>query len=459
MKRLILALLAAVIMVTAAAQTYNMEVSLKNGNKVTLAADSVSEVRFVKAEAPKPFNILTEEYIPDAKLRELIQTQVAKGEKTLTNVQAAEYTGTLDLDKVGDTLKGLEFFTGITELFLTNSGAEILDVRPFKNLKSLYFRTNKKLSVFNAEGLTKLVNLDMGYNALLAGYDLNKLPEQIESLTIMELKYESIDVSKFKNLRKLVFAFNQVTSLDVSNNKTLELVDGGSNKLTSVNVSGCSSLTDLIAGYNTELSNVNLAGCGKITDLTLHNTAVAELDPTPFASTLKHLGLGSTKITSLDVSKCTELEYLDIANTGVAGNLTVVSPKLNNIRCESSKLTKVDLSKCPVIREAHLFEMENVEEIILADDLSALIQLNVYTDPKLTAFSWGTTHVLQYGNICGTGLKRLDISKVNRNYLYLSLENENMTEIKVWKEFDIQNPPENIGKNETTKFVYEFTQE
>ena len=67
MKRLILALLAAVIMATAAAQTYNMEVSLKNGNKITVAADSVSEVRFVKVTtSPEDvFNILTEEYIPD----------------------------------------------------------------------------------------------------------------------------------------------------------------------------------------------------------------------------------------------------------------------------------------------------------------------------------------------------------------------------------------------------------
>lgn len=94
MKRLILALLAAVIMTTAAAQTYNMEVSLKNGNKITLAADSVSEVRF---KAMEVYNILTEKHIPDTILLNYIKRNIARGADTYTNIQASQYTGAIAL--------------------------------------------------------------------------------------------------------------------------------------------------------------------------------------------------------------------------------------------------------------------------------------------------------------------------------------------------------------------------
>ena len=57
-----------------------------------------------------------------------------------------------------------------------------------------------------------------------------------------------------------------------------------------------------------------------------------------------------------------------------------------------------------------------------------------------------------------TPLKRIDISKVNQDYRNLYLDyNDNLTEIKVWPGFDLENPPTSVQKPANAKFVYEFT--
>ena len=41
-------------------------------------------------------------------------------------------------------------------------------------------------------------------------------------------------------------------------------------------------------------------------------------------------------------------------------------------------------------------------------------------------------------------------------YLYY---NENLRQIKVWSDFDLNNPPTNVFKDDTASYVYEFTEE
>ena len=41
-------------------------------------------------------------------------------------------------------------------------------------------------------------------------------------------------------------------------------------------------------------------------------------------------------------------------------------------------------------------------------------------------------------------------------YLYY---NENLRQIKVWSDFDLNNPPTNVFKDDTAEFVYEFTED
>lgn len=101
MKKIFLALMAVAGLATCAqAQTtYNMNVRLNDGTVVTYAADDVAEVTFDEAE--QPYNILTEEFIPDAVLRDYIKTNIANGEDVYTNIQAAAYNGVININHCG----------------------------------------------------------------------------------------------------------------------------------------------------------------------------------------------------------------------------------------------------------------------------------------------------------------------------------------------------------------------
>lgn len=462
MKRLILALLAAVIMATAAAQTYNMEVSLKNGNKITVAADSVSEVRFVKVTtSPEDvFNILTEEYIPDPVLRDSIRSQVAKGAETLTNIEAAKYTGILSLRGIEKSLKGLEFFSGITQLLLSYSQIETFDAVPFKDLTYLYLENNSKMTSVNLAGLEKLEELQLNYCRALENFDMTKLPSSIKVLSIKSLKLTSIDISSMPLLERLSCEQNSITSIAITNNTVIKSISCGSNKLESLSVAGCTNLQRLTAGSNNSLASVDISGCQSLETLALMNTRISEIDVQPIRNSLKILTLSQCPISSIDLNGCYKLEQLSLNGTQVNGDISFPScVNLQRFRIENTNVKTLDLSHNPQLFEIHCYDVPNIESVTLADNLTELYQLNIWAAPKLKSLTWGRTYKLGYANIYNTGLPRLDISKVNHDMGGMSLKNPFMTEIKVWEGFDIANPPTNIKKNEETKFVYEFTQE
>ena len=86
--------------------------------------------------------------------------------------------------------------------------------------------------------------------------------------------------------------------------------------------------------------------------------------------------------------------------------------------------------------------------------------LNAFSIPNVTELNVGNMTAVEWFSVYVTGLTRIDISNVNHNakgiYLYY---NENLRQIKVWSDFDLNNPPSNVFKDDTAEFVYEFTEE
>ncbi|MGN0210114.1 MAG: leucine-rich repeat domain-containing protein [Muribaculaceae bacterium] len=447
---------------TGLSQTYNMEVILNDGSKQVIPADNVSEVRFVVSTddpSQQEFNILTEEYIPDAGLRKAIKTQVAEGRETLTNKEAAAYTGGLKFDTPYiSNFKGLEFFTSLTSLRADGIYATSLDVSMLPNLTELLLNRSqiKDLNLGNPQNL-RILDI---CNTQLTNFDLSVLPNEMTTIKVDKLGYTSLDFTRFTNIEEITCSQNKLTSLNVSGLANLKNLYFSTNELTEVSLSGCSSLVNVVGTYNLNLTSIDHTGCTSIETFMFMYTALEQVDVTPFAATIRELNLGWTNITSLNISNCSNLTYLAVNNCNISEELDFTAcTNLDELRVESTHIPSIDLTNCPNISVLHCYDIDKLCSLKLASHLPNLYQLNVDNVPMLETFEWGTTEKLQYANIYMTPLKRIDLSGVNTDYRYIYLEyNSNLTEIKVWEGFDLDNPPVNIAKDATAKFVYEFSE-
>jgi hypothetical protein len=461
MKKIFFALMAVAGLATCAqAQTtYNMNVRLNDGTIVTYAADDVAEVTFDEVEV---FNILTEERIPDAVLRDYIKANIANGEDVYTNIQAAAYSGSIDISgqRVFD-LTGLEYFTNLQELFCKGLNIQSIDISALKNLRVFDCTSCNYLTTLVTGELEHLESFTISSCRNLTGYDLNQLPSTLKTLGIVSSKYESIPFSKFPQLETLYADMNNLTELNLQGNTTIKNIWLSSNKLTSVNLNGCNSLEIVVLSYNSELNNLDLTGCSKIERLYVQNTKINELDVAPFVSTLKILNVSRNGFNTLDVSQCTQLSYLECQGNNLTGNFDFSNnPNLSVLRIEENHISSLNMSQCNQLEELHCYNMEEITSIVLPDDQSHLTNVNAFSMPNLSSLNVGNMTSVNYLSVYMTGLTRVDISQCNKDargiYLYY---NDNLRQIKVWSDFDLDNPPTNVFKDDTAEFVYEFTEE
>lgn len=462
MKKIFLVLMAIAGLATCAwAQTtYNMNVRLNDGTVVTYAADDVAEVTFEEAE--QPFNILTEEFIPDAVLRDYIKTNIANGEDVYTNVQAAAYNGVININqlRVFD-FKGLEFFTNLQELYCSGLNIQAIDISALKNLRVFDASSCQFLTSLTTGEMEKMEDFNISRCPKLTGYDLNQLPSSLKSLKVISLKYASIPFDLFPNLETLEADMNLLTELDLQGNTSIKRISLSGNALTSVNLNGCENLEYLVLSYNTNLASLDITGCNSIERLYVQNTKLTDLDLAPIASTLHELNVSSNGMTSLDVSQCTELTYLECQSNNLTQAMDFSNnTKLTDLRIESNQVPSVNLKNCNQLQTLNCYSNEALTSLILPDDQSHITLLNAFSIPNVTELNIGNMTAVEWFSVYVTGLTRIDISNVNQNakgiYLYY---NDNLRQIKVWSDFDMNNPPANVFKDDTAEFVYEFTEE
>ena len=460
MKKLIPSVIAFATVMGASAQSYNMEILLKNGSTTTISTEEISEVRFVESAPVEAFNILTEEYIPDSALRDAIKAQVANGSDVLTNVEAAAYNGALELNSPEVfNFKGIEYLTSLQALYGDYTKAQSIDVSMLKDLQVLSLSRCEFLKTLELGNPKKLRALNIG-STQLKQFDLSILPDSMAFINVESLGYATLDFSRFADIEEINCAQNELTSLNVENLPKLNSLVCSTNQLTELNLSGCTNLFNFVATFNTGLVKVNLDGCNKLGKVYLMYTAVTEFDAQPVKSTLEELNLGYTKISEINTSGCTQLTYLAVNDTQLTQAPDLKGcVNLDELRVENTHIPSLDVSDCSVIHEMHCYSIPELKSVTMASDLPNLYNLNLFDVPALTYFEWGKTKILGYANVYMTGLSRIDISKMNPDVRYgMFSYNENMTEIKVWPEFDIENPPSNIEKDANTKFVYEFTE-
>ena len=232
----------------------------------------------------------------------------------------------------------------------------------------------------------KLTTLDLELNMRVER--LNCYGNQLTDLwlrpTGTSLKYlncsvnelTSLDLSKCSELTELYCNNSKLTALDLSANKKLQIISATSNKLTTLDVRNLPELTylDLQANFdlksidvskNTKLESLNLAQTGltslnvsnnrKLVDLKVFCNQLTALDVRS-NYLLKELACFENQLTALDLSSNVALEYLGVSENPIAElNLHPLS-SLKTLYCQKMQLKKLDVSRCPELQLLHCYD-------------------------------------------------------------------------------------------------------
>ena len=236
---------------------------------------------------------------PDANFRSYVSSNIdTDGNGKLTEAECNSVR-IIDCHGVGVTnLKGVEYFTTLTNLRCYSNQLTSLDVSKNTALKELHCSSNQ------------LTSLDVSKNTALQQLQCNS-----NQLT-------SLDVSKNAALQNLYCGDNELTSLDVSKNIKLSFLHCPINKLISLDITGCPNL-----GYLSCLKNY-----------------LTSLDVTK-CTILDRLDCYYNYLTSLDVSKCTNLTTFNCSNNRLAAIDLSANAKLASVKLSSQyPLSEVSLS-------------------------------------------------------------------------------------------------------------------
>lgn len=185
--------------------------------------------------------------IPDENFRKFINktifAEALKDDDSFTKEMLADIQGYSEmLDVSGEkivNLKGIEYFTGITELNVSYNNLQSLDVSGLKNLKKINASYND-LTQFTYANDASLTEIDLSNNDLtiltLAGVT------SVEKLDCSNNKLTMLNIAGLYNMTSLDCSDNALTSLAVDGLVGLEQLYCDGNALLNLNVSTLKNL-------------------------------------------------------------------------------------------------------------------------------------------------------------------------------------------------------------------------
>ena len=308
-KRLISAILAAIITVSSAAVTAGAEdlpEDIASGFEAAAGARSASGVS------------ISAENFPDEAFRNYVSANFDDGDGILSDTEISAVTAINVNGKGIKSLKGIEYFTALTKLDCYENQITSLDLSSCTRLAYLDCCQNK-LTNLEIKQCTGLTYLECDENDITS-LDLSGLSALAE-LNCCNCLIESLDISGCVGLKDLNCGYNYIETLDLSDCTTLESIGCGDNELTDLDVRGCTRLKELYCYDN------------QLTALDLSNNFLLET-----------LECNGNKLTSLDVSSCQKLKELDCYNNSITSLDVSSNTELANLYCFSNQIKSIDIS-------------------------------------------------------------------------------------------------------------------
>ena len=190
---------------------------------------------------------INETTFPDENFRNWVLAQSYGQDGMLTEEEIVRIKEINVISKSIKSLKGIEFFTELTNLDCSWNQLPLLDVSKNTALKELNCQGNQ-LTELNLLKNIELEDLACNYNQLTS-LDVSQ-NSALAILACIENQLTELDLSRNNLLKRLVCPYNQLTSINVSGCTALESFRCAGNKLAELDVSGCPALEDLICMSN-----------------------------------------------------------------------------------------------------------------------------------------------------------------------------------------------------------------
>ena len=190
--------------------------------------------------AEEPVGVaIDEQNFPDENFRDYVSQNFDNNSNQFLSDKEILAATKIDVSGKGITsMKGLEYFTELTELYCQINNLTELDV----------------------SNCTKLITLSCSDNGLTA-LDVSKCTE-LTLLSCYGNNLTELNVSSLEKLELLYCYKNNLTELDVSKCTELTELDCSENNLTELDVSKCTELTYL-GCFNNSLSEIDLSNCSE----------------------------------------------------------------------------------------------------------------------------------------------------------------------------------------------------
>ena len=226
--------------------------------------------------------------------------------------------------------------------------------------KSDYIDDGKQLaSLKGIEYFTSLTDLNCSYNTI-EELDLSKNTELTElDCSVNHIK--SLDLSKNIKLEDLIADHNDLTSLNMGSNTALERIDCYINQLTELDLSANTSLEKLSCFSNklarlvlplsiyrlecqdNQLTSLNLNNCTELDYVECHHNRIESIDLDDCTS-LSYLYCYNNLLTSLDLSRTQDLNKLHCSNNRLQSLSLNGCRYLYELECSNNQLTSLDLT-------------------------------------------------------------------------------------------------------------------
>lgn len=251
-------------------------------------------------------------------------------------IEEALHVYSIDIDYTNtpmnhiNTIEGIEKFTNLTQLNVSNQNITTLNLAGLNNLEYVFCGSNMLNSV-NLNGLQKLNILNLSSNEL-SSIDFSTNP-LLEDLSIGANKFSSINISNLAHLKKFSCYMNLITSLDMSGNAQLVQLNCSENNINSLNISGLMNMKKIeiqhnkmttldfsgfnnlqeIICFNNNLSSINVSGCSGLTSLFCYKNYLTTLDVSE-CPLLSELGAPSNQLEYVNIKNGSNLSFFSLGN-------------------------------------------------------------------------------------------------------------------------------------------------
>ena len=189
-----------------------------------------------------------------------------------------------------------------------------------------------------------VLSQDYGADGVLTNEEL----ENVTSLDISRLEIHDLKgIEYFTALKNLNCMTNKLITLDLSKNTALEKLECVGNRLTTINLLENSKLRFLNCGgisYGNQLTSLDVSRCTELDTLACSGNPLMVLDVSKNTK-LTYLGCYSNQLTTLDLSKNTALRRLHCNDNQLITLDLSKNTELDLLQCSSNLLTTLDVTK------------------------------------------------------------------------------------------------------------------